>query len=786
MHWIDWIIVILPLLGILFLACYSRRYVRDVADYLAAGRVAGRYVISVGDLQSGLGVITLIALCESEYQCGIAISFWSKLVIPLAIFMSLTGYVLYRYRQTRSLSMGQFLELRYNRPFRVVAAAVRTAAEMMTNAIGPAIAARFFIYFLGLPPSVELFGFECPTFALVVLMLLMLALLVIWPGGRISLLVTDAIQGLMSYPIFVIFTCFILSEVSWHADIAPVMFDRIPGESFLNPNDIHQLRDFNLFALIVTITASILNRGAWIGNDTSGSGRTPHEQKMAGILGAWRNGFASLMMTLLALFVFTIMNGDRFAEKASAIRKNLVRHVAEETIRDSETRSALIAGSTRLPPARHTVGKDAPYSRADNPDTHYLSEAKKSLNSAAEHRIAKEKLEPDSPEAEAIRGDGNALFQQFRTLYYQTMAPTLLRNVLPVGLTGVFMLLIVMLMLATDDSRIFNASSTLVQDVIMPLRKKPFRKTEHLLYLRLVSLAVCLFFFAASLFFTQLDFIMMFINIVCALWIGGAGPIMIGGLYTRWGNTTGAFCALIFGSGFALTGLVGQRMWASTIYPYLQSSGSLVYAESICASVTNLCSPLIVWELDPAKFPINSYELTFLAMLLGCAAYTGGSLLTFRKPYNLDRMLHRGSYAEEGESIPPTPWTWHNFHGKLIGITPEYTRGDRIIAWSVFFYSIVFQFLIAFVAVALWNLVSPWPVEWWSIYFFFTIVIVGLAVGSISTVWFLWGGARDLFRLFRDLGARKENPLDDGWVENSRTQTDQNTETPAEQNNQGK
>ena len=198
MHWIDWIIVILPLLGILFLACYSRRYVRDVADYLAAGRVAGRYVISVGDLQSGLGVITLIALCESEYQCGIAISFWSKLVIPLAIFMSLTGYVLYRYRQTRSLSMGQFLELRYNRPFRVVAAAVRTAAEMMTNAIGPAIAARFFIYFLGLPPSVELFGFECPTFALVVLMLLMLALLVIWPGGRISLLVTDAIQGLMS------------------------------------------------------------------------------------------------------------------------------------------------------------------------------------------------------------------------------------------------------------------------------------------------------------------------------------------------------------------------------------------------------------------------------------------------------------------------------------------------------------------------------------------------------------------------------------------------------------
>ena len=35
-----------------------------------------------------------------------------------------------------------------------------------------------------------------------------------------------------------------------------------------------------------------LNRAGWIGNDTSGSAKTPHEQKMAGVLGAWRNGFA--------------------------------------------------------------------------------------------------------------------------------------------------------------------------------------------------------------------------------------------------------------------------------------------------------------------------------------------------------------------------------------------------------------------------------------------------------------------------------------------------------------
>ena len=38
-------------------------------------------------------------------------------------------------------------------------------------------------------------------------------------------------------------------------------------------------------------------------------------------------------------------------------------------------------------------------------------------------------------------------------------------------------------------------------------------------------------------------------------------------------------------------------------------------------------------------------------------------------------------------------------------------------------------------------------------------------MGSVSTVWFMIGGIKDIRRLFHDLGARVDNPLDDGWVE---------------------
>ena len=172
MHLIDWCITLIPVAAILALALYSRRYVRGVVDFLAAGRVAGRYVISVGSLETALGVLTLVALVEAKYQTGYALAFWEYIVTPLGVIMSLTGYCVYRFRETKALSIGQFLEMRYNRSFRIFAATLRTVAEMLTNAIGPAVAANFFIYFLGLPHRISVLGIPIPCFAIVVALVL--------------------------------------------------------------------------------------------------------------------------------------------------------------------------------------------------------------------------------------------------------------------------------------------------------------------------------------------------------------------------------------------------------------------------------------------------------------------------------------------------------------------------------------------------------------------------------------------------------------------------------------
>ncbi|MBO4649138.1 MAG: sodium:panthothenate symporter, partial [Lentisphaeria bacterium] len=126
---------------------------------------------------------------------------------------------------------------------------------------------------------------------------------------------------------------------------------------------------------------------------------------------------------------------------------------------------------------------------------------------------------------------------------------------------------------------------------------------------------------------------------------------------------------------------------------------------------------------------------------------------------------HRGIYNTDGEKKIHEKWTLRNAFSKLIGITPEYTRGDRCIAWSVFLYSIVYKFLLAFIGVMIWNHFSPWKPEWWGKYFLITTLVIPGIAAFFSTFWFGIGGAIDLFRLFRDLEKRVADPLDNGWVE---------------------
>ncbi len=770
MTWIDWLIVIVPVTMVLALGYYARKYVRSVADYLSAGRVCTRYVVCASDVANALAIIGLVGYAESQYKCGFALSFWMTLALPVTMIMSLTGFCLYRFRETRAMSMGQFLEMRYNRPLRIFAAVLRSICEVLCNAIMPAVAARFFIYYLGLPHSVNIFGLEVSTMLLLMVFCLTVAISIICAGGTLSMVVTDALQGIFMFPIIAVFIIFILYKFSWSEEIVPVMMDRVQGESFINPYDISKLRDFNLFAVMILIFNRIFHRASWYGAGVYSAAKNPHEQKMAGVLGAWREHITTVLHVLVALTLIVLLNHRNFAPQAHDIRTEISRQAAAELIPDEAVRNQFNQTIAAVPAQDHKIGVDQPLSEKRNLDTPMLETAHKELVK--------------------IHGEaqGNAIYLQYRTLFHQEMLAVSMKKLLPGGMLGLFMLLMILAMISTDNTRIFSSAVTFSQDVLLPLRKKQLSFKEHLWMLRIVAIVIGIIYVIGSMYLAQMDYIQLFVMIATSIWLGGCAPVMIFGLYSRFGTSAGAFSSLISGMVLSVAAIFAQRNWADKLYPYLLEKNYVEPLNNFLQSVSRPFSPYIQWSMDPVKFPINSYEIFFLISLFTLFLYCVVSYFTMKEPFNLDRMLHRGKYSVNGEEkvYLKNQFSFRNIFSVLLGITSDYSKGDKFIAWILFIQSFIWSFLVTFVGVVIWNMVSPWPLAWWGHYFFITIIAVPLVFSIISVFWFGIGGAIGLVQLFKDLENREIDPLDNGQVEGNVSLADKAKFARVEENQSAK
>ncbi|WP_309380558.1 sodium:solute symporter family protein [Cerasicoccus frondis] len=760
MHTIDWLLVLIPLCVVSYIGFKAQKYVNSVSDFLAAGRVAGRYVLAVSAGEASFGLISLAAGFEMFYKVGFALSFWNLLYVPVSILITLSGYCVYRFRETRSMTMGQFLEMRYNRAFRIFAGILQSISGVVNYAIFPAVGARFLIYFCDMPLEINVMGAQLPTFALLMAGFLTLAVIIVCLGGQITIMTTDCIQGILSYPFYMIVSAFLIFKFSYSGEMAPALMDRPDGYSMVNPFDIEKLRDFNIFYIVVGILNSTLNRMSWSGTQGyNAAAVNAHEQKMGGVLGTWRVGFSTMMFALLGVVAFTYLNNANYTNEAAKTREHLIAKTFEDS----------------------TKGKLENNTQLRNDISHYLQTGE--LSAPLQSRIDSTILDVNdsSYSAEPVQtnvksillSEDPAAAQTFDTIYKQMRVPFALKDILPVGIMGIFCALCIFLLISTDTTYMHSWGSIIVQDIIMPLRgDKPLSPQTHLLYLRLAIIGVALFAFFFSLLFAQVDYIFMFFAITGAIWTGGAGPCIVGGLYWKRATTAAAFTTLILGSSIAVGGIVMQKIWAPSIYPWLVSHNWVSNVNSVLMTLSGPFEPFIKWRVTPDKFPINSQELLLIGLVVSIGSFVGVSLLTCKKPFNMDRLLHRGKYRLPGDPdhkgtpegpIPLRKLTPGKIVQKFVGINEEYSKGDKALAWSVFVYGVVWLFGSTLI-ITIWNFISPWPDQWWATWFAILKIYSTGLIGLVSTFWFLIGGIIDLKKMFSRLAVKEIDHSDDGRV----------------------
>lgn len=685
----DWAIVAAVLIFMFWSVLSSKGLMKSVSDFLAAGRSAGRYVISISSGVAGLGAITIVNYMEMNYIAGFSMSWWGMTSALVILFITVSGWVIYRFRQTRCLTLAQFFEMRYSRKFRIFTGLIAFLAGLINFGIFPAVGAKFFIYFCGLPLEFSFAGLTLSTYPALMIILLSISMYFVFTGGQIAVIIADFFQGVFINIVFVVMIVYLFFYVDWgqvqtaladtpkqearteivalqesvsfekltfseqENEIAQIN-EKFENKSRINPFKTSHVDDFNFWFFLIGVIGVMYGTMSWQGTQAyNASAKSAHEAKMGSVLAGWRGLPQTLFFLFVPVIAYTIMNHVDFFAISSSVNGTL-SNVNPETIRS------------------------------------------------------------------------------------QVRVPLVLASVLPVGLLGAFAAVMVAAFVSTHDTYLHSWGSILVQDVIMPFRKKPFTPKQHLLILRLAIIGVAIFIFFFSLLFQQTQKIALFFAITGAIFAGGSGAVIIGGLYWKRGTAAAAWCALSIGAIIAVNGIIMHQFSDA----WLNSDG------------LNMIKSAIIGMKS-----INGQVYWAIGMAASSFVYIVVSLLSRKEPFELDKLLHRGKYIiqEETKIINTKPERgW-----KILGMGKEFTKFDKFI--YILNYVWTFGWTIVFIIGTFYNLSnevsdSSW-MNFWRIY-----LLIHITLAVVSIVWFTIGGFKDLRIMMHRLRTETRDDADDGFI----------------------
>ncbi|MFA7230838.1 MAG: hypothetical protein WC071_06175, partial [Victivallaceae bacterium] len=161
----------------------------------------------------------------------------------------------------------------------------------------------------------------------------------------------------------------------------------------------------------------------------------------------------------------------------------------------------------------------------------------------------------------------------------------------------------------------------------------------------------------------------------------------------------------------------------------------------------------------------NGQQIFFCCMICSGLAYVSVSLICKRlrglADFDLNKMLHRGKFDKAHEHTVQTKTVSVLF--RRLGMTEEFTAGDKIIFFCVYSWSI-FWFLTFVTGITLSLFLKFNDLSWITFWRCYMIIIITL--GTFTTGWLLTGGIIDMKKFFALMRSARHNEADDGRIVN--------------------
>ncbi len=336
---LDWSIVVGFVAVLVATALFANTLSRGVSGFLTADRCAGRYLVTVAYNMAQVGVITLVWYFQLGYDVGFTQIWWGYFEGPSLILLAITGWVIYRFRETRAMTLAQFFELRYSKRFRVLSGGVAFLSGIVNYGIFPGVTARFFMALCGLPEHFTLAGASVAVFPVLMALLLALAIFMVFAGGMVSIILTDFLQGVFCFGTFVFICFWLMAQFPWPV-LERAMLSMPAGTSFVDPFGLSREKNFDVFYWAISAFVLFYAARAWQGDQGYNSAPlNAHEARMAQILNGWRYRVLMLVTIIIPLAVRAFMTQPEYAEVAAPVHAAL-EQVTNESLR-SELRTPL-------------------------------------------------------------------------------------------------------------------------------------------------------------------------------------------------------------------------------------------------------------------------------------------------------------------------------------------------------------------------------------------------------------------------------------------------------------
>ncbi len=221
---VDVIIIVAYILLVFLSGMFVKKYIKDIENFLVAGRSMGFYLGIISLMCTEIGMITYIYFAELGFKAGFAALVVAFPPVFAYLLLGRTGFVIKPLLEMKISTIPEFFSRRYSNGVRFYIGIIMAIGGILNFGVFPGVEANFINIVTGIPHNYIL-----------VTMVVMLTIVLLYTlvGGMVSVIVTNYVQyALLSFGMIFI-TVYGIYDIGW-GNIVNAVSTNI-GEKGMNP-----------------------------------------------------------------------------------------------------------------------------------------------------------------------------------------------------------------------------------------------------------------------------------------------------------------------------------------------------------------------------------------------------------------------------------------------------------------------------------------------------------------------------------------------------------------------